>query len=174
VDAAAFAALAQELRPVLYSIALNLCREPTEAADVVQDTFERALRSLSKRPFQGSPTSWLATILRNRVIDGWRSAKARSTAPEEQALEIPEEPPESGPRWSAITGAQLEAAIETLPDDFRASYRLHAVEGLSYQEVARRLGVPSATVGTRILRARRKLRDLLQPHLAALDAEEEP
>ena len=42
-------------------------------------------------------------------------------------------------------------------------YRLHALEGRSYQEISERLGIPKATVGTRLIRARRKLKELLMP-----------
>jgi RNA polymerase sigma-70 factor, ECF subfamily len=47
-------------------------------------------------------------------------------------------------------------------------YRLHALEGRSYEEVSARLRIPKATVGTRLIRARRKLRDLLMPPAAAM------
>jgi RNA polymerase sigma-70 factor (ECF subfamily) len=52
--------------------------------------------------------------------------------------------------------------------DFREVYRLHALEGRSYEEVAARLRIPKATVSTRLIRARRKLRDLLMPPAAAM------
>ena len=50
-------------------------------------------------------------------------------------------------------------------------YQLHALEGRSYNEIADRLRIPKATVGTRLIRARRKLRDLLLPDLPARDEE---
>ncbi|MBS2025216.1 MAG: RNA polymerase sigma factor [Deltaproteobacteria bacterium] len=149
---------------MLRSIAMNLCKDPPEAHDVVQDTLERAFRTFKRLSGEVSPRPWLATILRNRVIDGWRSGRLRQTETLE-GVDARAEEPEEKPRWAAITDTQLRAAIDQLPEEFRVAYRMHALEGRTYKEIAAVLGVPSATVGTRILRARRRLRDLLEPHL---------
>ena len=57
--------------------------------------------------------------------------------------------------------ADVEAALTEVPEPHRTAFRLHALEGQSYAEIAKRLAVPSATVGTRILRARRWLKEVL-------------
>ncbi|HZI14667.1 MAG TPA: sigma-70 family RNA polymerase sigma factor, partial [Myxococcus sp.] len=54
-------------------------------------------------------------------------------------------------------------ALEKIPEDFRTVYRLHSLEGRSYQEIAEQLGIPKATVGTRLIRARRRLKEILMP-----------
>jgi RNA polymerase sigma-70 factor (ECF subfamily) len=157
-----FEAMVREHEPVLRSIALKLCKDAEEARDIVQDTFERAYKGFATKPAGSSPRAWLATILRNRFIDEWRRAvllrKMEDTV-EKLAQQPPVEEPAEG--WSAVTDDQLAKAVEGLDEEFRRVYVMHAVEGRSYQEIASVLGIPKPTVGTRLLRARRKLRDAL-------------
>ena len=74
------------------------------------------------------------------------------------AVEEPGEPP----RWTSITREQVHAALGRLDGEFRTVCQLRLIEGLSYDEIAARLGVPRSTVGTRLLRARDKLRVILE------------
>lgn len=164
----AFAELVREHEPVLRSIALRLCRDPAEARDLVQDSLERALKGFTRLQPGSNTRSWLASILRNRFIDLCRRGThaprqlpdldqvADTTAPEQAEPE---------PAWAAITQEQLRAAVDSLGEEFRSVYLLHAIEGRSYVEIAEKLGIHKATVGTRLLRARRKLRERLAPHL---------
>jgi RNA polymerase sigma-70 factor (ECF subfamily) len=158
----AFEEMVREHEPVLRSIALKLCRDAEEARDIVQDTFERAFKGYASRPPGANQRSWLATILRNRFIDAWRRAvlmrKMEDTV-EKLAAQPPVEEPAEG--WSSVTDGQLAKAVEGLDEEFRRVYVMHSVEGRSYQEIASVLGIPKPTVGTRLLRARRKLRDAL-------------
>jgi RNA polymerase sigma-70 factor, ECF subfamily len=66
------------------------------------------------------------------------------------------------PRWTTIQDEELTLAIDALPEEFRDVFVLHA-RGKSYQEIADQLGIPRATVGTRLARARKKLRETLGP-----------
>ena len=71
-------------------------------------------------------------------------------------------------RFSAFSCAMIFApcpAVARLPEEFRSVYQMHAIDGRSYSEIALKLALPKNTVGTRLIRARRKLRDLLLPHL---------
>jgi RNA polymerase sigma-70 factor (ECF subfamily) len=77
----------------------------------------------------------------------------RVAAPEAEVL----------PSWAAISPEQLGEALEKIPEEFRLVYQLHALEGRSYIEISERLGIPKATVGTRLIRARRRLKELLMP-----------
>jgi RNA polymerase sigma-70 factor (ECF subfamily) len=157
-----FEAMVREHEPVLRSIALKLCKDAEEARDIVQDTLERAYKGFATKPAGSSPRAWLATILRNRFIDEWRRSvllrKMEDTV-EKLAQQPPAEEPAEG--WSTVTDDQLAKAVEGLDEEFRLVYVMHAVEGRSYQEIASVLGIPKPTVGTRLLRARRKLRDAL-------------
>ena len=163
------AALVREHESALRATALRLCRDSAEASDLVQDTFERALRSRDKLRPGSNLRAWLLTILRHLFIDRCRrsSREPRSELKLElldTGAAIPE--PEAEPSWAVITEAQLRAAVDRLSEEFRSVYLLHAIEGRSYAEISARLGIPGATVGTRLIRARRKLKILLQDHLA--------
>lgn len=165
-DSQRFAAFAREHEPVLRATALRLCGNATDAHDLLQDTFERGLRNLARFQPGTDGRAWLLTILHHLFIDKCRARtrEARSDTPAEELEEriaAPEAEPQ--PSWASISTEQLRAALEKVPEDFRVVYRMHALENRSYQEIAETLGIPKATVGTRLIRARRKLRELLMP-----------
>ncbi len=170
--AAKFDDFARAHEPMLYAMALKLSGRPADARDLVQDTFERALKAWSTLPSGSNERGWVVTILYNLFIDQCR--KRRREPLTQDVHETPVAAPESGgpaPAWLDITSEQLSAALARLSDEFRTVYQLHAVDGKSYKEISTALGIPTATVGTRLIRARKKLRDLLQPHLAAAEAQ---
>lgn len=165
-DARRFAAFAREHEGILRATALRLCGNPSDANDLVQDTFERGLKSLARFQPGTDGRAWLLTILHHIFIDRCRSRtrEARSDTPAEELEErvaAPEAEPQ--PSWTAISTEQLREALAKIPEDFQVVYRMHALENRSYQEIAATLGIPKATVGTRLIRARRKLRELLMP-----------
>src|SRR5258708_7232054 len=154
-----FESLARDHGPALRSVALRLCRGPSDAQDLVQDTLERALRRFPNVPEHGNLRAWLITILRNRFIDYCRQRSRESGVQiDEMQVEAPVSQPE--PKWAAITQEQVGEALAQLPEEFRKVYELHAIERKSYAEIALALGMPKATVGTRLLRARLRLREL--------------
>src|SRR5438876_6020104 len=85
-----FETLARDHEPVLRSVALRLCRGPSDAQDLVQDTLERALRSWSALSRHDNLRAWLLAILRNRFIDSCRRRAHESrTVPPEELAETP-------------------------------------------------------------------------------------
>jgi RNA polymerase sigma-70 factor (ECF subfamily) len=153
------AALIVQLQRELLARARVLTGNPSDAQDLVQDTAVRALG------FQGAPSatvnkSWLMRIMYNLFVDHYRSDKVRdchASLVRLQAVDLLPEPP---PLWDTLPSGALEAAMTQLPPASRVVFTLHT-QGLPYVEIARKLGVPVATVGTRLLRARRRLRELL-------------
>jgi len=150
----------------LHAVALRLCQNPADARDLVQDTLERGLRHLDRYTPGTDARAWLMTIQRRLFIDRCR-AKAQHLK-RDIPMELVEERlcatgREALPGWASISLDELRAALSHLPETFRAIYQLHALEGCSYIEIAQRLGIPKATVGTRLIRARRRLRQLLEP-----------
>jgi RNA polymerase sigma-70 factor, ECF subfamily len=136
-----------------------------DADDLVQDTLERAWRhGDSFRPGTNF-LAWLRRIMSNLVVDTWRQQSCRRTCAllEEPAAPAPDGPPRAD--WEEVEAADLEAAVASLPGPFRAVYELKAA-GLSYAQAARRLELPVGTVGTRLMRARRRLRKLLREAVA--------
>lgn len=170
-----FDEFARAHEPMLYAMALKLSGNPADARDLVQDAFERALKAYATLPAGSNERGWIVTILYNLFIDQCR--KRRREPLTQDVHEIPvaaPDPAPAAPAWLDITPEQLAAALARLGDEFRAVYRLHTVDGRSYKEIAAALDIPVATVGTRLIRARKKLRDLLQPQLAASPQGEEP
>ena len=74
------------------------------------------------------------------------------------------------PVWAGIGVDDLRAGVEQLPDELRTVYRMFALEGRSYNDVAETLGIPKATVGTRLTRARARLKELLTEKLGTSSA----
>ncbi|NTX35184.1 RNA polymerase sigma factor [Myxococcus sp. CA033] len=166
LDSRWFAAFAREHEAALHATALRLCGNATDARDLVQDTFERGLRNLARYRPGTDGRAWLFTILHHLFIDRCRSRtreRRSDVSAEELEERIAAPEPEAAPAWAAIGPEQLREALERIPEEFSTVYRLHALEGRPYQEIAERLGIPKATVGTRLIRARRKLKELLMP-----------
>ena len=145
-------------RPV-YSLLVRLVGRGPHVEDLAQETFLRALRALGS--FDGArPSSWLFTIATRIALD----ARKRRTVPIAE-LDVSAEaaPAAAGPeaRLSrAELGRAIERAAATLPDDQRAAFVLAEYQEMSLGEIAEALGVPEATVKTRVFRARQRMRDL--------------
>ena len=150
--------------PVLRALAMRLCRSAADADDLVQDTLERALRRFDGLAPDSNVRSWLITVLHHRFID---LCRRRARQPGESPLEDHDPPapaPDEPPIWANITEANVCAAVAQLPADLRLAYELCIHGKRTHEEIARILGIATMTVGTRLLRARRRLRELLLPH----------
>lgn len=154
----------------LLARALRLCGDAEIARDLVQDTYLRALSREAHFAAGTNAGAWLFTILRRLFIDEWRR-RQRAThvsltdalmEAEPEALATAPAADEDDELWARISAPELEAAIETLGPSFRSVLRLHAVEQRSYREIGAHLGIPTATVGSRLARARRKLEKVLR------------
>lgn len=152
--------LAEHL-PVLRAIARGLCRDRSKAEDLVQDTFERALRALDQVDQEKNPRSWMVTILHNLHID--RCRQLARLQPHVSCDDVPlaAQEPADAPIWSKLTADDVARATARLPSELGTTYCLFAIEGKSYIEIAEQLGISKITVGTRILRARAYLKKLL-------------
>jgi RNA polymerase sigma-70 factor (ECF subfamily) len=168
---ATFDALVREHEPALQAFALRLCGSNADARDLVQDTHERALRRFDTFVPGTNARAWLFTILHRAFIDRCRrrTVERRVDNIDDVQLSAPE--PIEAPAWASVSPEQLAQAIAALEDEFQSVYRMHALQSLSYKEISERLGLPLNTVGTRLNRARQKLRVLLE---AAIAGEVEP
>ena len=139
--------------------ALALTRNQADADDLVQDTLERALRAVPQLRPGSNVTAWLNTLMSHRFIDGWRVA--RRMRPLDAAVQVPAPEREAPPPWSQITPAEIDASIDELPATTARLVRYRYYQGMSYDDISRRLGVTVDTVGTRLFRARRRLQVIL-------------
>ncbi len=176
-DRATFAEDTGEFRRPLYSTAVRLTTNPSDAEDLVQETYLRAYRSYGTFRPGTNLRAWMFRILTNAHINRYR---ARSRRPEETALEDLEEwlPTTSRSQPSAY-GRSAEdelldslrydeamAAIRRLPAAYAEAVRLADVEGFSYREIAEVLDIPIGTVMSRLHRGRQTLRRILDDDLA--------
>jgi RNA polymerase sigma-70 factor (ECF subfamily) len=161
-------ALVREHQSALYAFAVKLCGDPSDARDLVQDTFERAVRADAQA--RGNDRAWLFTVLHHLFVDRYRRRRREPRLASLEDHDIASSEPTPVPLWAQVTLEQLQQALDELDPEFREVYRMHALEGVGYAEIAARLGTPVSTVGTRILRARRKLKAILSAQLPKGDA----
>ena len=147
-----------DIIPHLHRFACSLTRNADLAADLVQDTIERALRKAHL--FDGTNLrAWLTTICKRIFLNNLRRDKLRrfdvciDDAPAD-SLCVPAE------QEIQIYFADVAAAFKRLPDSDRLVLSLNSLAGMKYQEVADRLGIPIGTVRSRLSRARLKLAKL--------------
>jgi RNA polymerase sigma-70 factor, ECF subfamily len=153
----------------LYGYAMAITRNATDAEDLVQETYLRAIpRMRSLRP-HSNLKSWLFTILRNIHLNQLRKQRVAPKvleidADENTANLVAETSKDPLARYvsKAERDSVLEA-IQQLPSTFRQIVVLREYEDLSYQEIAGILDCPVGTVMSRLARARSKLRTLLCP-----------
>ena len=151
----------------LYGTALRLTRRPADAEDLVQDTYLKAFRAASQFRRGSNLKAWLFTILHNtyrnmRRHDGRNPVDVDSDYVEQAPQPANEYSPEQI-LTRATLDADLQAALDALPEAFRQAVWLRDVEELTYAEIAEVLDVPIGTVMSRISRGRRALFERLQP-----------
>jgi RNA polymerase sigma-70 factor, ECF subfamily len=159
----------------LYSYAMVLTRDRSEAEDLVQETYVRAIRALRRLRAGSNIKSWLLAILRNIWLNQLRSQRRTPMMVEidvgETTANVVVET-SKGPHAFYVSKLECELvreAIQQLPVDFREVILLREYEELSYQEIASVLGCPIGTVMSRLARARSKLRLMLSVTLQISD-----
>jgi RNA polymerase sigma-70 factor (ECF subfamily) len=151
-------------RPI-YSLALRILGDATEAEDIVQEVFSQAWKQAARyNASRGAVGAWLLTLTRSRAIDRLRAKRARpgDVSDERVAGELVDAgPPADLLVLSSEQVARVRAALDELPLLQRAAIELAYYEGLTHAEIADRLEQPLGTVKTRIRLAMLKLRDVL-------------
>lgn len=177
-DPAAVRLMTERNNQRLFRAAWSVLGDRAEAEDVVQASYLRAFEAIASFAGRSSLSTWLTRIVINEALGRERAARRRKARlNEDSILDLDEyrEKLMSGSREDGPEGAlalkqlraTLEAAIATLPRDFRLVFMMRDVEGLSVEEVAQALDLLPATVKTRLLRARRRLREALASEVQA-------
>jgi RNA polymerase sigma-70 factor, ECF subfamily len=151
----------------LYAYAMVLTRNPALAADLVQETYVRALKAKESLRADSNVKSWLFTILRNIWLNQLRHERTAPKIAEldteenlaDVSLAASEDPHDLYVR--KLQRERVRAAIQQLPVEFREIIVLREYEELSYGEIANVLQCPLGTVMSRLARARSKLGALL-------------
>jgi len=149
------------LLPKLRSFALRLCRNPDQADDLVQTTCERAIRSLDQFDPATRLDSWMFRILQNLYFNTVRDSANRARLFDLAMLDFEESYDGAKAAASSLELQRVQVFIGELEEDSREVLLKIAIEGRSYKDVAKELGVPIGTVTSRLARARLKLRDWL-------------
>jgi RNA polymerase sigma-70 factor (ECF subfamily) len=170
-DQAACAELVAEHQRMVYQLAFHLLGDRDDALDLSQDVFMRVFRTLHQFRGQSQLRTWIYRIVVNQARNRqrwWRRRRRASQISLDQHLQTHGEPtgnPQAAPDNMLLQkrlASQLRAALDALPFDQRSVIVLREIDGLSYDEIAFSLGVTLGTVKSRLTRARRALRDVLQ------------
>jgi RNA polymerase sigma-70 factor, ECF subfamily len=147
----------------LYGLARHLCGNTSDAEDLVQDTYARALAGAGRFEDGTNLRAWLFRILRNCFIDQARRRKIVLEIPDDTLDVVPHEPWDPGAldQLRYLTAAEVTRAIAALPIELRFVVLLD-VEGFSEAETADILRCPAGTVKSRLSRAKARLRDALK------------
>jgi RNA polymerase sigma-70 factor (ECF subfamily) len=177
-DGDAFRTIMQRNSRRLYRVARSVLGDDSEAEDVVQDAYVRALGSLGTFRGDSSLTTWLTRITLNEALGRLRRQRptvdlavldAESAGPA-NIIPFPTMQPGTDPERAAAQQQirrLIEAAIDELPENFRTVFVMRDIEEMSIEETADFLDIEPATVKTRLHRARRLLREALDQQLAS-------
>ena len=179
-DQARFTEVAMEHMPGLYSAALRMTRNASDAEDLVQETYLKAYRSYATFTEGTNLRAWLYRILTNTYINSYRAAKRRPEVTDVEdvedlylykrmagAGEIRQGRSAEDEALDTFTDDVVKSALEELPEAFRMAVLLADVEGFSYKEISEITDVPIGTVMSRIHRGRRALQKTLFDTAAA-------
>lgn len=167
VNRSCFEAAVLPLAPTLYGRAYQLCRDPDQAEDLVQDTFARAFRYWPSFRPGSNLAAWLRRILTNTFINGCRSdARARRLQTAIREYEAVARADGPHPEQQQFADEVLRV-LDGLSPEFRQVLLAVDVEGLSYADTAARMDCPVGTVMSRLHRARATMRTQLGDYARA-------
>lgn len=160
------AALAEVFRRYsgqMLGLARRVLRDPAISEEVVQDVFLKFWNDPTKfDAARGSLRSYLLALVHNRSVDLIRSESARRIREERDArLDLQESPDIEEEVWQMAQAQRVRLALGGLPDTERTVVELAYYGGLTYREVAARLGLPEGTVKSRIRAGMKKLASML-------------
>lgn len=173
-DQATFADDAMEFAPQLYGAAMRMTRNPSDAEDLVQETFLKAYRAYESFEAGTNLKAWLYRILTNTFINKYRKDSRRPSEVDLGVIEdlylyrrIGSEESAEAARTTedrvldGLVESDVKEAVENLPENFRIPVLLADLEGMSYQEIADVLDIPIGTVMSRLHRGRKAMQKTL-------------
>lgn len=162
-DRVAIAELVSSQQRYVYSIAMTIMRNPSDAADLTQDAFIRLMRALPSYRAETKFTTWLYRLVVNLGLDELRRRSRRidPVTLDDDAAPDPADPSLSAdPLYRATTTEDAERvrkALQELPISQRLALTFYYFEDMPYEEIARAMDVPLNTVKSHIHRAKSKL-----------------
>ncbi|MGE0757055.1 MAG: RNA polymerase sigma factor [Pirellulaceae bacterium] len=169
---AAFQQLVQRLQPRVYGLAIRMLSQHPDAEDATQQTFLSVLENLDSFRGESSVATWVLKIATNHALKAlrrrrghaadqrWDEATEGSQLPHPEFIAPWSEPPDVLVQRAEVR-QEIDKALESLDDKYRAVFMLRDIEGLSVRETAAALDLTEAAVKVRLLRARLQLRERL-------------
>lgn len=178
-DEGAIRALTRRYNQRLYRVAWGILKNSADCEEAVQDAYVKAFTTSAAFDGHASYATWLTRIVINEALERRRAAERRVRLLERQGItemaeyraRLADAPISHGSPEEIAARAEfahrLQGAVARLPEAYRTVFVLRDVEGVSVEETASALGVPVQIVKTRLFRARRRLREILEPELRA-------
>lgn len=175
--AARFEREAMPLLDQMYSAALRTTRNPTDAEDLVQETYAKAFAAFHQYRPGTNLRAWMYRILTNSYINIYRKKQRQPLESDAADVEDYQLARAASHTSSGLRSAEAEAldhlpdsdvtrALASIGEDFRMAVYLADVEGFSYKEIADIMDTPIGTVMSRLHRGRKQLRELLTDYAA--------
>jgi RNA polymerase sigma-70 factor (ECF subfamily) len=169
-----FTSDAMQYAPQLFSTALRMTRNRSDAEDLVQETYIKGWRSFHTFQEGTNLRAWLFRIMTNTYINKYNAQKRKGTEVELDDVEelflykrlgsIDQSQLSSSAEDQMLdlfTDDEVKGALESLPEDFRIPVLLSDVDGFSYKEIAEMLEIPMGTVMSRLHRGRKAMQKML-------------
>ncbi len=171
-DEHAFTCLVKAYQDKVYSMALYMTKNPQDAEDVAQEVFLKLWRSIGTYKEEALPEVWIMRIAKNACFDYLRERKRTQTESlyevydgEQVERPLADGDVQSNPAAAAEQKERRQAvarAIMQLPPEHREVVTLRYINGLSYEQIAKVLGERQGTVKSRLWRAKKSLKNILE------------
>jgi RNA polymerase sigma-70 factor (ECF subfamily) len=175
-DRQAYQVLVEKYQQRVYAVAFGVVHNREDALDVVQDVMIKAYRKLARFRGASSYYTWLYRITVNMAIDYRRKRKNTVQVEYDDRIGAEDEPDRPGLKSQTEDPSEaldrkeindlVMGAMKSLPEEQRTVLVLREIEGLSYDEIAKVAGISIGTVMSRLHYGRKKLRDVLAPHVS--------
>jgi RNA polymerase sigma-70 factor, ECF subfamily len=162
-DRSAFNQLVERYQRPLYNFCYRMAGNGEDANDLTQDTFVRAYGALARFRPGSNFSTWLFAIANNACIDLVRTRQRRGDVSLDFEVEEGREPADKRPQPDVEVArgdqaARVQAAVQTLPDKYRAVVVMRHLQDMPVEEIGRIMGLPVGTVKTHLFRGRELLR----------------
>ena len=146
----------------MYNICLRMVRNEADAEDLLQNAFIDVFSKIDSYRGDATIGAWIKRITINTCINYLKKRKLEIGEWDERISDTPVEDSGSDIEKTALTVERVKAAVQTLPDGYRAVFSLYLIEGYDHKEIAEVLGISEATSKSQYSRAKKKVRELIE------------